>query len=427
MTVPFRHKRAWLLLVLLLGAMLRIGLFSYYHSHPQHFDHRYVPDSWDTLAKNIIAHHSFSFAEDGATPTIARTPPYALFLAGLSLMTGGNLPAMRLLYLVLDTLFILAVVRFGYFAARSEPAALWAGLVYALTPLTAWYCIKLSPDAFISWIVVAHLFLCMRSFARTPRRPAAFSLVVLAGLFAGFACLTKNLLLPLTMCLLLLAAVSHRFNRRFLLAALIYLSALASVLSPWLYRNYRIAGTPAPLHSLTWLVYWYGEYVDEHTEGLGAPGFNDSANRYIAGLVGESGTVPIYALDAASDLARERTLRRLAFQRIGNDPGHFLAKSSRNLLRFWYLTETRRLVAITRLFAVCISALFIAGMALLLGSNRRHELAYLVLAILYFNIAHAPFFAIIRYLVPVLPFICVFAGYALYAGTKALRGIPKNR
>jgi 4-amino-4-deoxy-L-arabinose transferase-like glycosyltransferase len=417
------------LLVLYAVALgVRVAFLVALYALPAFFDPSEITDGWDRVARNLLEHGMLAWSPDPTSPTMTRTPVYPAFLTGLMLATGGNLLLVRILYLAADAALAVLVVLLAVRVACSRAEALAAGYLYAVCLLPAWHIAKLSPDAFLGLVLTTALLLFLRHVYDAGRHGVRRTMVVVSGLALGIALLTKKTILLVAPLWIVVAVAGSRFRRRTLVAAVAYLLAAAVVVAPWLYRNYRLAGRPAPIQTLAWTVYWYGDFVDANVDSLGTDSFYQRAFDYVAGLAGDGLRRPAYELTVAQDLAREERLRRLAMRQIREHPGRVAAKSARNIVRYWYLTETGRLTRYTKVAGAALFVLFATGVALL-ARRRRLDGAAVLLAVtvLCFNVSYAAFFSILRYLVPVTPLVCVFAGVGVGAGFRILHSRARRR
>jgi 4-amino-4-deoxy-L-arabinose transferase-like glycosyltransferase len=421
----FYQKRSSIFFLFVLAFGLRLALLAALYSHRTFFDPGYVTDQWDQIAQNLIHGRGFSWVPDGSVPTITRAPGYAVVLAALIWITGHNLLLIRILYLAVDALIAVMVYQFSRQLLRDHAAAWMSGLFYAFFLLPAWHAVKLAPDPMFALLLLLQAIVFDKLLnAKEQRR--VLTLALWCGVMVGAAILTRKATLVLCP-LWCVALVLRRWRWRTTVLAIGSCSLLACLMvAPWLYRNYRVAGAIAPTETLTWFNYWYGDIADREMEHLSTAEFSAAAAEYIGSLDGSGVYLP-YALAPAADLARERRFRDLAFRQLREAPGHVAAKTVRNVPRWWYLSETGRMSRITRPLALVVAALFVFGAWV---ARRRGLLdmrcAVPLLTVLLLNLAYAPLFSIMRYMVPVVPFVALFAGLAIADAGKRL-GRPGKR
>jgi len=409
--MPFR-KREYLAIFVIALAVRMFALAALY-TVPVSFDPDYVTDGWDTISNNVIEGHGISWTKDGSFPTISRGPVYPLFLAALIKVTNHNLLTVRLLYMVIDALIALLVLGLSYMVLGSRSAAIWSSIFYIVFLLPAWHVAKLAPDALFSLLLLVASMLFLKVFLRADQKRPSLSMAVVSGLVLGLAILTKKtiLLLPL---LWIVLALSKRGSRRSMsVALLVWLVASAAVVSPWLYRNYKLTGKFAFGQAMTWYVYWNGVMVDAELGHSIPGGFPEWAREYTQELRMDGHRTPI-PLPPKEELLRAERLKNLAVRHMKEDFGYFLARYARNVVRFWYLSDTGRARLYTGIIGAIVFILFAFGTGFLFATRRVNRGAvFLLITIVYTNLVYAPVLAVFRYLIPVAPFIAVFVGFGL--------------
>jgi hypothetical protein len=104
----------------------------------------------------------------------------------------------------------------------------------------------------------------------------------------------------------------------------------------------------------------------------------------------------------------------MAMEQARKDPGHVVARFARNVPRFWYLTETNRMTQLTMWFGAVLASLFVYGSIVALRETTRSAgIIMLCASVVLVNALHALVFSIVRYMIPVVPYIAVFVGFAL--------------
>lgn len=413
--------------IVLVAILIRAALLVVLYSLPNDvYNPRYITDRWDNFSRNMVEYHTFSWVKDGSIPTITRTPVYPLFLAGLIAVTGDNLFLMKLLYLVLDGVLVLMIMKLSEQVFGDVAASTWAGVFYGLFLFPGWHASKLSPDVFNSFLLLGATMLYLRYVHDPVDEETPWRGIFVTGLVCGLAVLTKHVVVLLMPAWLLLTLAKKKFSPRSMVIVAGMVIAAALVLTPWLYRNYRVAGRPAVLQTLTWYNYWYGEYVDAHVDRLADPAFRADVAYYIGELAGDNIRKLPYALTVEEDLRREATLRSLALRHVREQPGHFIAKSSRNIVRFWYFTETGRMTKYTGVIGAIMFILTLLGLAYAARARHLNDRAVLLLATtLYLNLIYAPVFSIMRYMIPAVPYIAIFAGYGLSRLSRGTRLVKR--
>jgi hypothetical protein len=330
-------------------------------------------------------------AGDGFAAGYRKAPAYPVFLALLSLGRPVPLLALRLAQAVVAALGTVLVMALAdrLFGRR---AAIVAGLVYALDPLMVIASGLLYPEAPAAVVVPLLVLLALDAAERdSPWRS------VLGGGALGVLALLRPvaLVLPPVVAAWTALMVPAPAARRLLHAGTLGLAFLL-VLAPWTIRNWQVQGHLVPV-----------------------------------ALAG-SHTAPL----EREEVARRGLLAPLAHW-ILTDPAAVLSRSGRQFLQFWELAPTRlttddpaRREALSRrdprldaqpLFSRRLRdgvSLIASGLELVLalvgvgvalrGRWRRALLPILVT--LGFAAGYSLFVAKLRYRIPVLPLVFVFAG-----------------
>lgn len=341
-------------------------------------------------------------AGNGFGAEYQRVPGYPVFLALLSAGLPGGLVLLRVGQGVVAALGGLLVFRLTEPLAGFR-AAIVAGLIYALDPLLMVASGLLYPEA------VAALLLPLSTLAAceaTRRDSIAHS--AMAGGFLGILILFRPvaLALPPVVAGWIALTVPVRPGRRAAHAGGLVLACVL-VLTPWTYRNLRVHGTLVPI-----------AMAGTHTAPVGG--------ERIAG----------HGLAAS--------MARWTWRNPGAAATHF----GREFLRFWELAPTRlttddplrrealhrrdsrlplRPLAPPRLRDLASAASFSVELLLALvglvtlGRARPRETLLLALVVLAYASGYALFVAKLRYRIPILPLLFVFAGAGGVAIASAAR------
>ncbi len=186
--------------------------------------------------------------------------------------------------------------------------------------------------------------------------------------------------------------------------------AMAMVILPWTYRNYRSSG------HIVLITTGFGDaflrgYIFSQTDYalLRRPPYTDAENESNAtfrALCSDAGTVW-----QRNDVESEQILSRAAKAKLRSDPAAFARKFVVQLFTFWY-----EMTSLVNSLVAGIAALALWMMALIGWRRSRAEghVAWpLLLPILCLNIALAVLLALGRYSVPVLPALVILAAFGV--------------
>ncbi|MCI0411504.1 glycosyltransferase family 39 protein [bacterium] len=222
---------------------------------------RYVPQ-----AKNLLAGNGFSKSTKAPykPDTSEHNPGYAFFLAGTFLVSNNsNLRFVAFVQLILELLTIYLTGLIAQLLGLNERAKRMAIITALLCPLLARYTRVLAAEILATFFITLSLYLVLLSIRR--ERTLFWVAAGLACAFAWFARADQVLIIPL---LVLSCAILSRKIAKSLLLVLTFFAAA----SPWIIRNYQIAGRFAPVGDLTlksrlpqvkWANSWITE-MDDH-------------------------------------------------------------------------------------------------------------------------------------------------------------------
>jgi len=192
-------------------------------------------ESYLAPAQALLTSGTFSTAN---RPEIVRTPGYPLFLIpGLVL---GHLKAVTIaLQIAISTLTVFLV----YLTSREvfpETITYWCASFYAIEPLSVFYSSQLMSETLFSFMVVLFLYLIAR-YIKQPR----LTILLAAALVLAAATYVRPISYYLPIVLVpIIFYTSARIHRRHkvMIHALSFLLFCFGLLAPWQIRNYRVAG-----------------------------------------------------------------------------------------------------------------------------------------------------------------------------------------
>ncbi len=438
-------RRDWLILgaVLLLGLLARGVYLSELGDKPD-FDqplsdaqyNDYWARGWGLGQWNLPT--GASDPEIGSTPFF-RPPGYPAFLAAVYRVFGGSYWSPR----VAQTLLGLASCVLGFLLGRSLYGR-GAGLVGAALLAVYWGLIyfegELQPPTLLVFLCLA-LMLVMRRWIRRLGPAWAIGGGVLLGLLAV---IRPNVLLFVPVVLVWFWWILHRQSavKKFPLTALATLTGLLVVIAPVTIRNFAVGDDLVLISSNGGVNLYIG---NNPRTSLVTPRIPD-----IEQLAGRSG----WSLFAYPDIIRgveaqsQRSMKHSqisryfsgrAFDFIRSNPAGTLLNALKRGLLLWGPREVsnnkvlrfeRKNSAILWLlpgFPLAVSG-FLLGLGLWLWEQRKHsdakptteqrrrnELIVLILLfIVVYSASFMPFLAAGRFRVPLVPFLLLFTGYALF-------------
>ncbi len=338
-------------------------------------------------------------AGDGFDPRYSHVPAFPVLLALLDPSGANNLLLLRLGHAALTGMGALALFVFVNRFAGYGPA-LAGMLLYALDPLMVISGALLYPEAMTAVVLVLTCIAALS--AGEEARPGA---AIAAGLGLALLCMLRPVGLAVVpaIAIWLLFASSGPGHRRVVPAAIL-LGVTLLALTPWTVRNYQVHGR---------LVAIAEQGIQREAE---QPEATDET----------TWKAPIFL--------------KSILERIANDPVEYLRRTMAELGHFWELYPTKLATDLpeiramdhenddrlpkTALFpaslrntvSIVTSSLeYLLALFGLVLCWRRHkrETALIVLVVTLYSLAYSPFYAKLRYRIPVLPFVYALGGLTL--------------
>ncbi len=409
-------KSSWklILVILVVGFALRIAYFTW--APP---DYSAMESDYDDIAQNMLAGKGFSIDESYGldlrsnpeqrprmVPTAARTPLYPAFLATIYKVFGRRI---RLVYII-QTLIDLLSASMLYFLAlkitEDVRIALMSMAFYALyMPFMEQVGVLLNETVF-GFLVLLFAVVAFYAIER-------FSLsgFLLAGIVMGLTtlCRPTTFLFPAFFILMTLI-VGRTQLRRASINSLAFLILSLVLIMPWVIRNYLVLD-------------YFGLVGTIGGEQIFAANYDFSDHGV---------PWPMVPLDLREKLIgktpveRDKVLTREGLKLIIEHPIRFIKNVLFRTSTFWtsigmgkpgpfYYSSNRAGNEVCVFVAVLNPLLILASFVAFLRFRGRWVSRSLVPLMLlgYFYVIHLPTFAFIRYSMPVIPFLMMFAAVGM--------------
>ncbi|HRU04789.1 MAG TPA: methyltransferase domain-containing protein [Candidatus Brocadiia bacterium] len=341
-------------------------------------------------------------------------PPLFPFLWGLAQwVIGGAFWPVRVAHAVLSAAALVAAWAVGRRLTGDSRAAWVGAAMAALYPPLIWHSVHLMTEPLFIFLLMLTLWALMRS-----GEGGGLKWAVWAGVFAGLGTLTRSALagfLPLAGAWLCLARWRGKQGRP-VAAALVFWGAAGAMLVPWTARNAAVFGRFVP--STT--DFGHGFYAANNPRSLADPrGF------YLPDSWAFLRASPAERLDDEVEISRRLTAATLRF--IQKHPGQYARLVVDRLLKFWRPWPSRDFVpgwqvAVYAMSFIPAMALAAAGAVVAWRRRAGRGHALVALLILYMAGIHALVLVMLRYRVPLMPLLLMYAGLAVVAGWDGLAG-----
>ncbi|HEY7649650.1 MAG TPA: glycosyltransferase family 39 protein [Methylomirabilota bacterium] len=342
-----------------------------------------VPESsdklqrYDQIAFALMRGEGFSL--DGA-PTAISGPVYPLLAAGIYALFGYSAAVVRVVFSALDAahcaIFYLVVQRtFG------GAVPVLTALALILNPLTI-YCVTIMSPEIVFLPFHAAFLLYLVSALQSGGYHASF----LSGMALGVATLARAVPILLPLAALPVYLLNTPRVRKGLIHFAILLLGFTLLIGPWIVRNYVA----------------FHRFIPVQTLG--------GVHLYLATPARQSAAAERQERDELrrlNHLERDKALYVRAWQRITERPDEFVQLMGQRLRQMWYRTDSRRFEGLLGYASSVLLLLAAAGMVL--SRRRWRELSLFYLVIAYYVMLHTILIAILRYTLPIIPLILMFA------------------
>jgi 4-amino-4-deoxy-L-arabinose transferase-like glycosyltransferase len=374
-------------------------------SFPQSLPDGSIPDvdMYHRLALSVA--REGSLREPDGRLTALREPGYPVFLAGLYRAAGPSYPALCLAQSLLGALTVLMVFFLGL--RIFGPFAAWAAALMAcLHPQLLYYASLPRRETLQAFLLMAGIWALWRCIDR----PSGWKASACGALW-GLTPLTNAVFLPAGFA----AAWSFWSSGRPRRQAALFLAVFLGVYALWPARNLLSLRRFIPGMNAGWAHLYVGLVVPD--EAAGTP-----AER--AFIVSDP---VLREADSLKESDREALFFRGSVRWIAANPHLFLRRLGLSFLKLWRLVpyprdygmSYRKIFWASLLSDGWIIPLGLFGMALAGRKRPEFDLFNLVLALT--TLAYMVFWAVIRYRVPLMPIVFLYAGYGLERGRGLLR------
>lgn len=252
--------------IFVVALLLRFLLFMFVLS-----DRRVIfqPDSamYTSLAEGIRQHGSFCYPKTPDTPDVERVPGYPVFLYLMLSISKGNYLAVVAVQIIIDALTCVLIGILG--GIIWENAFLISGLLASINlNMIVYSHFILSDSLFLSFFV--GLLILMFKFMKSP------SFLIGALIMVGFGLLSllRPVVLYMSILIIPFIILRYRYYRKdnlikAILYGLLWGLLFIAIISPWMYRNYKIYNKFA-LSAQTgqYLLHYIVPFVWQYSRGI---------------------------------------------------------------------------------------------------------------------------------------------------------------
>ena len=352
-------------------------------------------------------------SELGIERVYAFRPPLFPFLWGcVYKLTRGAYAPIRAAHALLGALSCVLAWLIGREITPKRSAALLGGMLCAVYPPLIWHSVHLMTEPLFIFLGTLSIYTLLRF-----RRNGRGSWLIAAGVAAGLCTLSRSVMAGfLPFVALWLWWYGGRGRRAFLRVA-VFAVVVSGVMAPWIIRNAVVLRAFVP----TTTDMGHGFYVANNPRALEDPaGFNTPDDW---GFLLEPGERAVDEVTAA------RRLVRLTARTLCRNPGMAIRLMFRRFVIFWRFYPNPRFIEERLKILVYACAyvplfLFMVPGAWLIHRKAGERLPGLVLIdllVLYTTGIHVAILAMLRYRVPLMPFLLMFSATAIVACLEKMR------
>lgn len=351
-------------------------------------------------------------------------PLTALFTAAIQSIFGATLLPVKLAQVAMDAATVALVYWIGIRTLGQAVAAIGAAVV-AVYPFSVFVPLYIGTETLFTFLLALFLLLFLQGVASE-----SLKFYLASGVVLGLATLTRGttLFLPavLLLCLFWLYRGRPHGISGPIKATAVLLLGFAVTLSPWVVRNHLVLGAFIPastshgpmLHGSSerfWLI------ADRERE---LPKYVD----YLKNERGITGPTSAHPTWVEKDRFYRQAALEMYKERWEKDPWSYVPFVAKKFLRLWYGTESGSNTAIVIGVNLPIYLLALVGLVIFLRRSARDNPGYVLLALLaYFVAIHVAVFGYFRYMVPVMPYVILFAAAGATGLLRAVQGYRPER
>ncbi len=390
------NEHLFLLVLFLLASFLRISYAFYLKGNiPVGSDVRY-----DLLALNIWKYGEYAFQP--GIPTAYLTPLYPLFLSGVYFLFGHSYLAVRIIQSLIGSLTCLVIYFIGKKTVGKRVGAI-AATISIFYPFFVYYTTYLRVETLFTFFLAVAVYGLITNIQKPDWKNLALS-----GIFTGLAALCK----PTTFAFIPFSVLGFLviFGIRKVATYRnigIFLFFFVIILSPWVIRNRIVFQRIIPSETRLGPALLDGTLL-----------FN-ALEQHRAKQEKQTNPVLLKGKEL-NEIERNEYYTKEALNFIRRNPKYMMKLAVRKFLNFWrlyphtgsiYTVHSQTLIVLISFLSYGLLLPFsIVGVLLSLGNWKQFTFLYGL--IVSFTVIHMVFWVQIRYRLPIMPYMIVFAAFS---------------
>jgi 4-amino-4-deoxy-L-arabinose transferase-like glycosyltransferase len=350
------------------------------------------------LAENL------SYSVSLGIPTVLRPPLTPIFFTGIIWLLGDHTLAVAFANWLVDAATCLILYFISLEIFQNKQVAVIAALLFVFYIPEIYYSWQAISEPLFSFLLAAFVW----SFLRSVRFPSE-SKFILTGFLLGLVALTRSTMLYfLPIALIIIAWLLRNYGKQTLKWASLFSVSFMVCITPWIFRNYLIFNELIPGDSN------FGRTLYHSTFALDKPDFL----QYHSSTEGSASLKKLFLVRYGVDYHDlpepqfDQLATAEALQIIQQYPDRYGILFIVQFFRMWYFIEGPRAMFS---YPVLLGHIILLGFSALTflpyDTKRMPQAVFLVVLVLFINAGSAAVRTNVRYIVPVAPYLMVFAAF----------------
>jgi len=389
-------------------------------------------DYYNYIAINLLNGHGYRFFPETAE-TLLRTPGYPLFLIGVFNIFGESLNAIKIINIIIVYASALLLRKLSLELCKEIKLADIASIIFLLHPGVILAETRGAVEILFMFFIILFIY-----FGLQILKSNKYWAFVAFGLSIGVASVVRStaILFPVFFIayLLWLRRNSSEF-RKTVLGSLAIIIAMTAVLSPWIVRNYSVAGRFVPTMSVLGVSAHQGLSIckngsigggrfehmsaalDEELELATLQGRPHKGGHYCCGP---------WFYSTQDELEFTDYLKNRVVEEYIESPQLFLKCVAKNAIGFWVVGGDSKAEITNIVLQIPFLLFTIIGISLFFKQSFNERFGLILLFLGYFISVHLPIVTAARMSVPLVPLMSLFAGAGLLWLWRAWRPSLSN-
>ena len=360
---------------------------------------------YDELINNLVTGNGYTRFKE-YLPELIMTPLYPIFGASLKALFGNGFLPIIVAQVIIDLLTCTVIYMIGCMIFNFKVGILSA-LAVGVYPLSIIYTSRIMTET----LLTLHISLILLVFIFIWRDPLSKTPYIVEGFMFGLASLCKPYIMAFIFFLGGAIWLKEKLSTKIFTRICFMILTMFVVISPWTIRNYIVTGDFIPLSTGMGYTIWVGNRVEsEGREGQELVG--EDHTTYVEErekIVSESGGIK----DVFFSTELNKIFLGKAMDNFAKQPLETLKLMLWKPVRLWYEVfhqSNKKYQWIISLIQIPLVLAGFIGIALSIYKGYHDVIPFLLLVIYHILIALV-FVATVRYVVPIMPAIIIFAIY----------------